>query len=159
MDAEDKTESPTATAQTTARKIPDWERPSDETIALMKGTAPHTVVQAFDLLKCERTVVFETAPTTVKNCEATAADHDALEPHYHWLVLTSQQLKLFMTTGTLNQDWTDNGNESLWWCGRDALRHAVWRVNTAGKDDTVLYAVALRLHKNRLKAVSHWNRL
>jgi hypothetical protein len=25
----------------------------------MKGTAPHTVVQAFDLLKCERTVVFD----------------------------------------------------------------------------------------------------
>ena len=64
-----------------------------------------------------------------------------------------------MTTGTLNQDWTDNGNESLWWCGRDALRHAVWRVSTAGKDHNVLYAVALRRHKNRLKAVSHWNRL
>jgi hypothetical protein len=61
---EDKSESPTATAHTTARKVPDWEKPSDETTALMKGIAPHTVVQAFDLLKCESTVVFETAPKT-----------------------------------------------------------------------------------------------
>ena len=96
-----------------ARKIPDWELPSAETLALMKGTAPYTVVQAFSLLKCESTVVFETAPITVKNCDVTDEDNNSLEHHYHWTVLTDQQMKLFMTTGTINQDWTDYGNESL----------------------------------------------
>ena len=58
-----------------ARKIPDWELPSAETLALMKGAAPHTVVKAFSLLKYERTVVFETDPITLKNLDTTDDDN------------------------------------------------------------------------------------
>ena len=57
--------------------------------------------------------MFETDPITLKNLDTTDEDNQVLEPHYHWIVLNATDMKLLMTTGAINSDWTDYGNESL----------------------------------------------